>query len=105
LGSFPILGFHFFSANNTPIFDLNTVGEVLFSKKLADIKAPANASVGLEGTGAVDWLALTAIEGSVGLKEVFRVDTAGGNPPKTCEGQTSGAVISVPYSAGYQFFG
>jgi hypothetical protein len=107
LGSFPILGFHFFASNGTPVFDLSTVGEKLFCKKLADIKAPANASVGIEGTGAVDWLALTDVVGmgSVGLKEVFRVDTAGGNPPKSCAAYGEGQVISVPYSAGYQFFG
>jgi hypothetical protein len=105
LGSFPILGFHFFAWNGTPVFNLNTVGEVLFSKKLADIKAPANANAGIEGTGAVDWLALTAIGGSVGLKQVFRVDTAGGNPPASCAGYREGQVISVPYSAGYHFYG
>ena len=81
------------------------VGEVLFSNKLADIKAPANASTGIEGTDAVDWLALTAIGGSVGLQEVFRVDTAGGNPPASCEGYVAGDVVSVPYSAGYHFYG
>jgi hypothetical protein len=105
LGSFPILGFHFFTASGTPVFNLDTVGEILFSKKLADIKAPAGASAGLEGTGAVDWLALTAVEGSVGLQEVFRVDTAGGNPPKNCKGYEKGTVLSVPYSAGYHFYG
>ena len=79
----------------------------MFSKKLADIKAPANASVGLQGTGAVDWLALTEVVGmgSVGLKEVFRVDTAGGNPPESCATSAVGVVISMPYSAVYQFFG
>jgi hypothetical protein len=104
LGAFPILGFHFFAANGTPVFDLNTVGEILFSKKIADIKAPANASRGPEGTGAVDWLALTAIEGSVGLQEVFRVDTVGGNPPMNCKGYMAGDVLSIPYSAGYHFY-
>lgn len=81
------------------------VGEKLLSKKVADIKAPANASVGLQGTGAVDWLSLTAVEGSVGLGQVYRVDTAGGNPPINCEGYAAGEVLSVPYSAGYHFYG
>lgn len=78
---------------------------MLFSNKLADIKAPANASTGIEGTDAVDWLALTAIGGSVGLQEVFRVDTAGGSPPASCDGYVVGDVVSVPYSAGYHFYG
>ncbi|KAG0650417.1 hypothetical protein D0Z07_2923 [Hyphodiscus hymeniophilus] len=107
LGSFPILGFHFFDAKGTPIFDLNTVGERLASKKAGDIKAPSNASVGLDGTGAVDWLFLTSTgdAGSTGLGAVYRVDTAGGNPPTSCEGFAAGDVISVPYSAGYHFYG
>jgi hypothetical protein len=103
LGSFPILGAHYFLANGTPTFDLFTVREILFSKKVADIKAPSNALTGPAETGAVDWLALTSIEGSVGLTEVFRVATAGGNPPASCAGQQG--VVSVPYSAAYHFYG
>jgi hypothetical protein len=88
-------------------------GEKLFSKKVADIKAPSNASVGITmsgqpGVGAVDWLSLADIgagSGSVGLKQVYRVDTAGGNPPVSCEGLSVGQVVSVPYSAGYHFYG
>jgi hypothetical protein len=105
LASFPILGFHFFDATGTPVFDLNTVGERLASRKIADIKAPADASKGLEGTGPVDWLALTSVPGSVGLSMVYRVDTAGGNPPKNCEGLEAGSVVTVPYSARYHFYG
>jgi len=112
LGSFPILGFHFFTSTGTPVFDLNAVGEKLFCKKAADIKAPSDAVVGITmsgsvGNGAVDWLSLTDVPGmgSAGLKQVYRVDTAGGNPPKSCEAYGSGQVISVPYSAGYHFYG
>jgi len=59
------------------------------------------------GTAAVDWLALGEVQGmgSVGLKEVYRVDTAGGGAPETCAGVAEGGVVSVPYSASYQFFG
>ena len=82
------------------------MGERLASRKVGDIKAPENASVGLEGTGAVDWLFLTSTgEGSTGLGAVYRVDTAGGNPPKNCEGYEAGDLVSVPYSAGYHFYG
>ena len=79
------------------------VREILFAKKLADIKAPSDAKKGVAETGAVDWLALTSIDGSVGLKEVFRVATAGGNPPPTCAGYMG--TVSVPYSAMYHFYG
>jgi hypothetical protein len=41
----------------------------------------------------------------VGLSQVYRVDTAGGNPPTSCAGYTAGEVLSVPYSAGYHFYG
>jgi hypothetical protein len=103
LGSFPILGAHYFLADGTPTFDLLAVREILFSKKVADIKAPADAPKGIDGTGAVDWLSLTSINGSVGLKEVYRVSTAGGNPPATCDGY--GSLVSVPYAAAYHFYG
>jgi hypothetical protein len=102
VGTFPILGGHFFTAEATPTFDLFTAGARIFSKVAKKIKAPAEADRGLEGTGAVDWLALTAKDGSVGLSQVFRVQTAGGNPPPSCAGVEG--VISVPYAASYHFY-
>jgi hypothetical protein len=115
LSSFSVIGFHFFALNGTPVFDLSMTGERLFAKKLADIKAPSSASVGITisgqpGVGAVDWLSLVDIgmgSGSVGLKQVYRVDTAGGNPPVDClaGGLAAGSVVTVPYSAGYHFYG
>lgn len=102
VGTFPVLGGHFFNADATPVFDLFTTGTRIFSKVAQKIKAPKQANRGLEQTGAVDWLALVAKEGSVGLSEVFRVETAGGNPPVNCAG--AGAVVSVPYAAAYHFY-
>lgn len=49
------------------------------------------------------WLALSAKEGSVGIEQVYRVVTAGGQAPATCAGAAS--VISVPYAAAYHFYG
>lgn len=74
---------------------------------MADIPAPKGASEGPAGTGAVDWLALTDNgKGlSVGLREVYRVETAGGSPPSSCSGEYKGKVISVQYSAQYWFYG
>ena len=83
------------------------MGERLAGRKVGDIKAPADASAGLYDTGAIDWLFLvsTGVEGaSVGLEAVYRVHTAGGSPPKTCEGYDAGDVIRVPYSAEYHFY-
>jgi hypothetical protein len=78
------------------------VKEILFSKKIGDIPAPSGAP-----EGAVDWLALrdNGMSMSVGLGEVYRVETAGGSPPATCDGVELDTVFSVQYSAQYWFYG
>lgn len=100
----PVLGHHYFIADGTPTFNISAKGDILYAKKTADIKAPSTANAGPAGTGAVDWLTLVAKPGypSVGLQTVYRVVTAGGNPPTTCP---SAGVISVQYSAEYWFYG
>ena len=81
----PVVGVHYFSAKTTPFFDIGNGVEV-FTKKAADTPAPATAAVGQRGESAVAWLKLDAVEGTTGnVKEVYRVTTAGGAPPKTCE--------------------
>ncbi|KAK2739077.1 hypothetical protein FQN55_009610 [Onygenales sp. PD_40] len=102
-----VLGYHFFSDGTTAVFDL---GEDGFAdvKKIDAVDAPETAlkGVGDQMTGTVAWLFLQAIPGSKGkAKSVYRVNTAGGKPPKTCEGQEEGAVISVQYAAEYWFYG
>ena len=77
------------------------MSKILYGKKIADIKAPASSNKGPAGTGAVDWLALTAKNGSVGLKEVYRLETAGGAAPANC---TNTSMISVQYAAEYWFY-
>lgn len=101
----PILGHHYFDAAGVPTFDLGSTG-LLKAKKLANIAAPATACKGANGggDGAVDWLALTDAPGSVGLKEVYRVETAGGKAPSSCGGGPE-RHIEVQYSAQYWFFG
>jgi hypothetical protein len=101
--SLPVLGHHFFGADGTPTFDLSRKGKILYGKKTADILAPADASKGPAGTGAVDWLQLVAKPGfpSVGLQTVYRVVTAGGDPPAACPRE---GVVSVQYAAEYWFF-
>lgn len=99
----PKLGIHYFDSNGVPTFDLGNNG-LLKGKGLADIPAPANASVGSfdQGYGAVDWKTLTDAGGSVGLKEVYRVETAGGKAPPSCAGATK--PICIDYSALYWFY-
>ncbi|KAL8755441.1 MAG: hypothetical protein Q9199_003625 [Rusavskia elegans] len=103
--SIPILGKHIFDAAGVPVFDLGAKG-VLRAKKIAGIAAPKTASKGAngQGDGAVDWLALTEVEGSVGLKECYRVETAGGKPPASCGGGVARS-IEVQYATQYWFFG
>ncbi|MCJ1475176.1 hypothetical protein MMC13_003836 [Lambiella insularis] len=102
--SLPVKGHHFFNAAVVPIFDLTATNVgLLVGTKIADIVAPSTSSKGPDGTGAVDWLALGASDGSSGLAEGYRVFTAGGKPPKTCAGQAS--TIEVPYAAQYWLYG
>ncbi|CAL8577645.1 hypothetical protein XPA_003469 [Xanthoria parietina] len=103
--SIPILGKHIFDATGVPVFNLGAKG-VLRAKKVAGIAAPKTASKGAngQGDGAVDWLALTEVAGSVGLKEVYRVETAGGKAPASCGGGPA-RNIEVQYASQYWFFG
>lgn len=97
----PVLGHHYFDAAGTPTFDLYAQKERLACSKIGSAKAPASADAGPEGTGAVDWLYLTAKAGSVGLGAVYRVNTAGGGPLK-CD--TAGQTFSVSYGSQYWFY-
>ncbi|KAI9758909.1 MAG: hypothetical protein M4579_002720 [Chaenotheca gracillima] len=100
----PVAGKHFFDAKGVPTFDLSCSGKgLLHGKKLADVKAPKDSATGQSGEAAVDWLELGDAGGSTGVTQVFRVQTAGGSPPKTCKDQK--ANIEVQYSAQYWFFG
>ena len=100
-----VIGKHYFNSAGVPTFDLSARGKKLLSKVVAKIPAPANSNAGPACTGAVAWLKLDDAGGSAGLKEVYRVFTAGGNPPTSCSGQTAGAVFSVQYAAMYWFYG
>ena len=103
IGSINVLGHHYFEFASTPTFDLSKVGTILYCAKKNEVKAPATANKGPAGTGAVDWLFLSAEDGytSVGASAVYRVVTAGGVSPNcTSAGQT----ISVQYAAEYWFY-
>lgn len=98
-----VSGHHFFTDAGVPFFNLDTttqqIGTLPCAKK-GSSNAPANAikGQGNKGDGAVAWLKLTAIDGATGdLESVYRVNTAGGNPPKTCKGMP--ALFEVQYAA------
>lgn len=101
-------GHHYFTDMTTPFFNMDTslheYGTGAF-RKVNSSSAPPDAVKGQggEGMGAVAWLKLDAKgdDGQV-FQEVFRVNTAGGSPPKTCEGQQE--AIEVQYAAEYWLF-
>jgi hypothetical protein len=98
-----VSGHHEFTAAGVPLFvldtDLHKYGYVQ-AKKNGTSNAPANAPKGENGLGSVAWLKLTAVEGD--YKEVYRVSTAGGAAPKTCEGIQGN--FQVHYSTLYYFW-
>ncbi|KAH8799063.1 hypothetical protein F5884DRAFT_863710 [Xylogone sp. PMI_703] len=98
---FPLLGYHYFSADGTPVFDLTGLDKYFYGKKTADLRAPASAAKGPAGTGAVDWLQLQDKGASIGVREVYRVVTAGGAAPDVC---TVTGIISIQYAAEYWFY-
>ncbi|ETN44129.1 uncharacterized protein HMPREF1541_10679 [Cyphellophora europaea CBS 101466] len=97
-------GHHFFNAAKTPVFDF--------------AEADASLGVGLMSVGAksdaptdkavdVPWLMLGSVEGGSGpIRQIYRVETRGGQPPASCEGAegAEGGVVSVQYSAEYWIF-
>lgn len=95
----PQLGRHYFAASGAPTFDLaraRPAPALLSARKVAAVPAP----------GAVAWLELVDDGGGAGyggLRAVYRVETAGGLPPASCDGL--GASVAVPYAAEYWFYG
>jgi Protein of unknown function (DUF3455) len=104
-------GHHYFITDTTPVFNLNASTDpvqqlgLVVGNKAATSTAPANATKGQNGggDGAVAWLYLNTTSATQSdVRAVYRVNTAGGNPPATCEG--SDAVFSVQYAAEYWFY-
>ncbi|KAI0454516.1 hypothetical protein F5B21DRAFT_474942 [Xylaria acuta] len=101
-----VSGKHFFRNATTPFFSLDTsrqrIGEAPCSK-LNSSNAPADAPKGRGGEAAVGWLRLGANGDATGnLHQVYRVETAGGSAPATCQGMP--ASFEVQYAAEYWFF-
>ncbi|KAK4505809.1 hypothetical protein PRZ48_003774 [Zasmidium cellare] len=103
-----ISGHHYFTDLTTAFFNLdtnlNTYGAGGF-KKVNASDAPATAVKGQhgQGYGAVPWLKLQAkTKDECVFQEVYRINTAGGNPPTSCQGQA--AEFEIQYSAEYWFY-
>ena len=117
LGSGSVLsGHHYFTDSTTATFNLvwdTTNYGIFFSKKTYNVTAPASAVNGSDGSKAVPWLKLQ-VESPVApltiepkdlvpsVKEIYRVNTAGGAAPATCAGMP--AAFSRQYAAEYWFF-
>lgn len=94
LGPSPLAatGLHYFKDSKTPYFDLGDGerGGEAYCGLNSSTPAPTTAATGQRGESAVAWLKLDTKEGtSEGVRAVYRVTTAGGSPPPTCEGMDS----------------
>lgn len=103
-------GYHYFPNTTTPTFDLDTIPPKQYgfavAKKVSSSPAPADAPKGPGGVGngSVPWLYLQCVDGTTnGLTVVYRLNTAGGSPPTTCESMP--AEFAVQYAAEYWFWG
>ncbi|PHH91709.1 hypothetical protein CDD83_10557 [Cordyceps sp. RAO-2017] len=107
-GMLALSGVHYFSDSSTAVFDLDTstldIGKAPCAKNSSSsVDAPPTAAKGQLNEPAVPWLRLlTTDEATGGIKEVYRVATAGGSPPATCEGMP--AAFEVQYAAVYWFW-
>ncbi|KAI9828777.1 MAG: hypothetical protein M1832_001882 [Thelocarpon impressellum] len=101
-----VLGHHYFSDATTPVFDLRATGgaDLTFGKKTHNVPPPDYSSKGPggKGDGAIDWLKLSSKDGSVNIKETYRMVTAGGVAPATCEKQPE--KFEVDYAAEYWYY-
>lgn len=96
-------GHHDFLDATTPFFNMQTPRHdfgTVATKKDSAVDAPAGSPRGANGLGSVPWLKLNGVQGR--YKEVYRVDTAGGVAPKTCEGLS--ATFEVQYAALYYMY-
>lgn len=103
-GSQPLerAGHHFFTAAKVPTFDFTETGdpELGLGMMSVGVKSPAP-----DAATSVPWLSLNRADGSVGpIQAIYRLNTAGGVAPATCDGQQPGGTISVQYAAQYWVF-
>ncbi|KAL8908283.1 MAG: hypothetical protein Q9207_000905 [Kuettlingeria erythrocarpa] len=106
-------GNHYFT-DTTPTFNLHTAKAnygIQFTKLLTKVPVPDDMQqLGQDQSKAVPWLKLSSSNAPNGLpsdaspvKEIFRINTAGGSAPKTCDAMP--ATFEVQYAAEYWFWG
>ncbi|PKX99187.1 DUF3455 domain-containing protein [Aspergillus novofumigatus IBT 16806] len=100
-----ILGEHYFTGTGAPMFDLRIGGhkDWLQAKKGSSVPAPSQVSShSKDGEDNVPWLKLGFADG-LGIREVYRIHTSGGQAPTSCKGQKES--FEVEYAAEYWFYG
>lgn len=100
-----VSGHHYFLDSTLPTFDLRSLAYgdglgVVSAVKNASVAAPASAEL-----GSVPWLKLQVVsqEDGSSIQEVYRLNTAGGAAPASCDGLEG--MLEVSYAAEYWFFG
>ncbi|KAL8733100.1 MAG: hypothetical protein Q9166_002292 [cf. Caloplaca sp. 2 TL-2023] len=110
-----VSGQHYFTGS-TPTFNLHTATHnygIQFTSLLSKVPVPEKmqaGQMGTDGSKPVPWLKLASSNAKEGglasdgspVKEVYRVNTAGGSAPKTCDGM--GRTFEVEYAAEYWFW-
>lgn len=92
------IGNHYFIDLTTPDFDIPGLGNTK-TKKVEEVAAPnPNADI--------KWLRLQAqtSDSTSQVKFIYRLSTAGGLAPSSCEGRTDGEVLTVQYQAQYWIY-
>ncbi|KAL6241054.1 hypothetical protein RBB50_011957 [Rhinocladiella similis] len=90
-------GHHFFNAAKVPTFDFTESDDPELGLGLMSVgvKSPAADPT------CVPWLSLNRVDGSQGpIQAIYRLNTASGSAPATCEGQEVGE-FTVQYAAQY----
>lgn len=106
-----LMGHHYFVDAKSPVLNLETVnGNKGYAQlsKAATVNAPPGAMSGAGGAAAVGWVYLARNE-AIEVKAdeqtysgAYRVYTAGGSAPATCQGQAASFVVD--YAAQYWMY-
>ncbi|KAI7185097.1 hypothetical protein D0869_00215 [Hortaea werneckii] len=96
----PNLGEHFFTSDMVPTFDLfeTEPQRKLSAAKIQAVEAPV--------PDTVSWLYLVDCEDgtSEGLEAAYRVETAKGVAPSSCNSEETGSQVAIAYTAQYWFY-
>jgi hypothetical protein len=96
------------TSNNTFHFYFKGVSSISFQGKISEeASAPSSSFSGTKNEGAVPWLHITPMSGSLSghddvISVVYQYYTSGGEPSSRCA--SSGQVMRTPYAAQYWIY-